>query len=826
MFDAVTRDIRYALRQMRASPIVTAVAVLSLALGVGANTAIFSLVNAMLLKGLPVHAPDRLVELNDTVTHPIWEQLRDRQDALVGVVAYSSGGFNLARRGPARTVRSMYISGGGFEVLGLQPALGRLLTAADDRRDGGPSGPSAVISYGFWQREYGGLPTVVGQTIWLDSHPFTIVGVTPRAFTGLVVGEQFDVAVPLNTQAIIRGAGHMLDNRRAWWVFVVGRLAPGQTRDEAQTRLRAVQPQIREATLPPDSTAADLEDYLVEPLTLQEAGGFSMLRRRYTQPLLVLMGIVGLVLLIACANLANLLLARAAARQRELAVRLSMGASRAQLIRQLLIESLVLAFVSAAAGFAAAQAGSRLLLRMISTQASIVTLDLTLDWRVLGFSIGLAVLTGLLFGIAPALRATALRPVEALRQGGRTVAGAGRRFGFGQLLVGTQVALSLILVFAAALFVRSFVGLAGQSLGFDADRVLTVELDLRQLSLDGEGQSRITAEVIERVKAVPGVSSAAAGFVTPVSSSTWIQNVEVPGYTASGSVTERSVGPRDSRSFFNAVSPGYLRTVGTPLVAGRDFSAGDRSGAPRVAIVNQAFVDKFLSGTPPIGVTFKSGTAPRQNALTIVGVTATAKYRYMREDLSPTVLVPMAQTTAGFFNNSLYVRTDLLPSTLTTAVAGAIAEVHPDIVLHFRPLSDIVGAAMLTERVVATLSGFFGVLALVLAMIGLYGVMSYAVARRRNEIGVRMALGAVPARVLAMVMRDVGIVTVAGIVVGAAVAVASGKVIASLLYGLSPDDTTTLALAAIALTAAAAFAGYLPARRAASLDPMRALREE
>jgi predicted permease len=317
---------------------------------------------------------------------------------------------------------------------------------------------------------------------------------------------------------------------------------------------------------------------------------------------------------------------------------------------------------------------------------------------------------------------------------------------------------------------------------------------------------------------VPGVTAAAAGFVTPVSSMAWMLNVAVPGYTPTSE--------RDARSFFNAVSPDYLRTVGTPLIAGRDFIAADRSGAPRVAIVNQAFADKFLPGRNPIGTTFQSGTAPRQQTLTIVGLAATAKYRYMREEQSAAVLVPIAQQTSGFFNNTVYVRTDLAPSTLTSAATAAVAEVNPDVILRFRPLTDVVGAALLTERVIATLSGFFGVLALLLAMVGLYGVMSYAVARRRNEIGVRMALGAIPARVLTMVMKDVGVVTLGGIVVGTAIAMASGKIVASLLYGLAPNDATTLTAAAAGLAAAAAIAGYLPARRAASLDPMRALREE
>ena len=818
LIDHIARDVRYALRQMRLTPMVTGVAVLSLALGVGANTAIFSLVNAMLLKRLPVHQPERLAELNDSVTNPIWEELRARQDTFTGVLAYSSSGFNLARRGPMRMASGMYISGGAFDVLGLQPALGRLITTADDRRDGGPDGPIAVLSYGFWQREYGGMPTVVGQTIYVENHPFTIVGVAPPGFTGLVVGESFDIAIPINTQAILQGSRHMLDNRGAWWLFVVGRLAPGQSLAEAETRLRVMQPQLRTATLPTDQSPRELEEYLKEPLTLQQAGGFSMLRRRYTEPLLVLLGIVGLVLLVACANLANLLLARAAARQRELGVRLSLGASRAQLVRQLLVESLMLALLGAAAGAALAQAGSRFLVRLISTSTNTVFLDLTPDWRVLGFALTLATLTGLLFGLAPAFRGTSLGPAEALRQTARTVVGSPRRFGIGRTFVAAQVALSLVLVFAAALFVRSFVGLASQPLGFDPDRVLSAVLDLRQLNLDREGQSRLAAQVIERLKSVPGVSNVAGGFVTPVSSGAWMLNVDVAGYTPTSD--------RDGRSFFNGVTPGYLATLGTPLLAGRDFTAQDGPNAPRVAIVNEAFVRKFMSGRNPVGTTFKSGTPPRTTELTIIGLAGNAKYRYMREELSPIVYAPAAQYSDSFFNTTVYLRIDLDPGSLTPAVTTAVAEVNSEIALRFALLADTVDAAMLSERVVAMLSGFFGVLSLILAMVGLYGVMAYAVARRRNEIGVRMALGAAPGRVLRMVMRDVASVTAIGLAIGAVASIRGGRFIASLLYGLSSDDAVTLAMAMALLTLAAIAAGYIPARRAARVDPMMALRED
>jgi putative ABC transport system permease protein len=597
----------------------------------------------------------------------------------------------------------------------------------------------------------------------------------------------------------------------------MGRLRPGQTIEDATARLRAVQPQIREATMPSDWRPSDLAHYLEEPFTLQATGQFSGVRRRYTQPLTVLLGIVGLVLLIACANLANLLLARGAARRRELAVRLSMGATRVQLIRQLLVESLLLASVSALAGFVVAQAGSRLLVQMISTRTSTVVLDLQPDGRVLSFSLAVTVVTALLFGLAPALRATALAPADALR-GGRTVVGATRRFGLGQTLVGVQVALSLILVLAAALFVRSFIGLSSQALGFDEQRVLSAELDFGHLNLDGAQETARLAQTIERLQSVPGVTAAAGAFVTPVSGMAWMTAVIVPDYVPTSE--------RDARSFFNGITPKYFATLGVPIVAGRDFTLQDTLTTPRVAIVSEAFVRKFMPGRNPVGLSFQTRNGNQLTDVEIVGLAGDAKYRFLREDVAPTVYVPLQQQTLSGFNMTAYLRTNLDPASLTSAATAAIADVHPDIVVRFQTLSEIVDGAMQTERVIATLSAFFGVLALLLAMIGLYGVMSYAVTRRRSEIGLRLALGAAPARVLRMVMRDVGLVTGAGLAVGTAVALATGKLVASLLFALSPDDGVTVALAIIVLSLAAAVAGYLPARRAARIAPMAALRDE
>jgi len=828
LLSSAGRDLRSAVRQLRQTPIVSGVALLSLALGIGANVAIFSLVNALMLKALPVHEPDRLVLLayesrrgpNTSFTNPQWEYIRDHQDIFVSALAFGGGRFNLNAGGESRPVAGNFVNGRYFETLGVTPLAGRLLTPEDDRRGGGRDGPVAVISYGFWQREYGGDPSAIGRSIALDGHPYTVVGVTPPDFSGVQVGRAIDVMVPLGTEPIIRGVDSSLDRRSNWWLTVVARLAAGQTQPQAQARLRAFQPQLREATMPQDWRPQDQKEYIVEPMIVEPAAtGISFLRDRYSRPLFVLLGIVGLVLTIACANMANLLLAQSVSRRKELAVRLSLGAGRWRLVRQLLIESVMLSLTGAAAGLLIAGWGSRALVAMLSTRTNIVSLDLSLDWRVFAFAAGVGVLTGLLFGVAPALRGTSLSPADALREHSRGIVSGGRRMNLGHALVALQVALSFVLVFGSTLFVRTLVGLTTQPMGFESSRVLIGNIDLRRTGVDEKARFPVFAQVRDAVATVPGVEAAAASFVTPVSGSTWNYRISVPGYDAP---------ERERLALYNGLTQDYFRVMATPLLAGRDISPADSAAAPKVMLVNEAFARKFFAGQNPVGRTFSiEGGGPRPDRLVeIVGLVADAKYRTLRETPEPTIYASMPQEDRVSSSVRLAIRTAGAPMAARGAILQAIAGVNKEIVVDLKTFDEDLGAAVIQERLIASLSAFFGFLALLLAALGLYGVMSYSVSRRKNEIGIRMALGAEPDTVIRLVLGHVAVITLIGLAVGAGASIGAGRLINALLFNLAAGDKTMIGTTAIALATAAAMAGYLPARRAARIDPMVALRED
>ncbi len=828
-------DLRLAVRALRATPVVSLVAALSLALAIGANTAIFSLVNSLLLRALPVKAPQQLAMMTDgtvmsngTVrrswTNPIWEQMRSRRDLYDGLFAWSNQRFNLAAGGETLFVEGLWASGGMFDTLGVPAMLGRTFTPADDARGGGPDGAVAVISYSFWQRQFGGAADAIGKHLDLERVGFTIIGVTGPDFFGPDVGRAFDVAVPIGVEPLVRGKESWLDARSTWWLTVMARLKPGQSVDAGTAAIRGVQPQIREATMPPDWRPSDKDRYLKEKFTLVPAGtGNSSMRQRYERPLLTLLVVVSLVLLIACANIANLLLARATARRHELSVRVALGASGWRLARQLLCESFVLAGSGAAAGMLLASWASRLLVRQLSTQTNTVFLDLSPDWRVLAFTIGVTVATALLFGTVPALRASGVAPMDALKEQGRGTS-SDSRAGLASGLIVAQVALSLVLVVAAGLFMRTFSSLSGLHLGFDRDRVLLVTINAQRTEIPPADRLATFERIRQRVLAVPGVASAAVSLVTPVSGSTWDNRVDISDGV--------DLPERERQSNFNAITPGWLTTFGTPLIAGRDIADGDRKGTPSIVIVNQAFARKFLNGASPIGHTVTIGGAgpggepPRE----IVGVVGDAVYRALREPVPPTMYVPLAQLDESRrpapASMSVSVRSATgNPALLARSVSAAITGVNRDLALTFRPLADQVNASLTQERLVAMLAGFFGALALLLAALGLYGVTSYAVSRRRTEIGIRMALGAAPGGVVRMVLSRVTLLVGIGVAVGGAVSVWASKFVETLVYGLEPRDPATLAGAAVVLAAVGAIAGWLPAHRASRIDPAEVLRE-
>jgi putative ABC transport system permease protein len=827
------QDLRDAFRGLRAAPIVSAVAVLSLALGIGANSAIFSILNSLLLRELPVRRPHQLTLIGTSAgstswTNPIWEQLRSRQDLFGGATAWSSSRFNLSQGGETEFVEGVWASGTYFDVLGVSPLLGRTFTARDDERGGGPDGAVAVISYGFWQRRFAGAADAVGRSIIVERVPFTIVGVTPPSFFGAEVGRSFDVAIPLGTEPLVRGKESALDRRSTWWLSLMVRLKDGQSLDSATAALRGIQPQMREATMPEHYRPQDQASYLKEPFVLSAAAtGQSRLRTRYERPLTLIMAVVGLVLLIACANIANLLLARAAARRHEISVRLALGASRLRLVRLLLSESLLLSGLGAALGLVFAHWGSRLLVRQLSSSTNTVFLDLSLDWRVLAFTTGIAVATALLFGMAPALRAARVQPNESLKEQGRSNS-TDRRFSAGNVLVVAQVALSLVLIVAAGLFMRTFTTLENLDLGFDREGALVVNVNAQPLRLDPRARLPLLERIREAAGTAPGVQHAALSVVTPVSGSTWNNLFE---FSHPPDLPER-----ERIANVNHVSPGFFAALRTRIIAGRDFTEADRDGAPRVVIVNESFARKYFGGQNPVGRTFGQPGLGEDTRKTfeIVGYVQDATYRSLREPFSPTVYYPLLQGDGAPSSVSVTVRAaGGSPALLIRPLAAALGAVHKDLALTFRPLEEQVDASLIQERLVAMLSGFFGALALLLAGLGLYGVTSYAVSRRRSELGIRLALGAAPGGVVRIVLQRVALLVTCGLVAGLAL-VASfilfgerfGKQsVASLLYGIELRDPLTFAAAAVVLTLIGGLAGWIPARRASRIDPAMVLRQ-
>jgi len=829
--DNAWRDVRYAARLLRLNPAFAVVAIFSLALGVGANTAIFQLLNAVRIRTLPVKTPNELVEVRlaepvggrtgrfmgrrPMLTYPLLEQVRDRQQAFSGLAAWNNTTFNLTTGGEARYALGLLVNGDFFTTLGVHPFAGRVFTASADVR--GCAAPGAVISYGFWQREFGGDGSALGRPLRLEGRSFPIVGVTPPEFFGVDVGRTFDVALPLCAEPLVKPNSD-LDKPDVWFLGLFGRLNPGWTLERATAHLEAISPNIVRATLPPRYRAEDAQHYLQFKLAAYPAGtGVSNLRRDYESPLWLLLATTALVLIIACANLANLMLARATAREREIAVRLAIGASRGRVIRQLLAESLLLSTIGAAGGVLLAGWLSQFLVGFLTTENSRVFLDLSTDWRVFAFTAALAVATCLLFGLTPAIRATAAAPGAAMKSGSRGSTDSRERFGLRRGLVVVQVALSLVLVVGALLFVRSLRNLVILDSGFRQTGVLIANLDLHGASIARENRRAVFNDLVARVRALPGVDAAAETFIVPVSGSGWNNRIVV-----NGEVRKENVN-------FNAVGIGYFRTMGTALLAGRDFDDRDTPASGKVAIVTEQFAKKFFGGENPIGRTFQiqEGVGVERPVYNIVGLVKDAKYTNLREEFTPIALLAASQDAVPDDPYlQIVLRSGAPLTTITSEVTAALTEANPATIIQFQTMNAVVRDSLLRERLMATLSGLFGLLAGVLATIGLYGVMSYMVERRKNEIGIRMALGADRGDVVGMIMREAGALVAAGMVVGGLAAVGAGRWASTLLFGLRPGDPSTLMLAIAALAAVAGVASYVPAWRASRLEPTEALREE
>jgi putative ABC transport system permease protein len=829
--EGLLQDLRFGARLLASSPVFTVAAILSLALGIGANTAIFQLLDAIRLRTLPVVNPQQMasVQIADRngatgdflnryshLTNPMWEQIRAQQQAFSGVFAWGPTTFNISPGGEAHVIQGLWVSGEFFQVLGLQPERGRLLAPADDRP--GCTSHGVVVSHAFWQHEYGGSESVVGQTLLLGKHPFEVVGVAPESFYGVEVGRAFDVAVPLCAEPALRGEDSVLHHRDGWWLTVMGRLKPDWTLEKASAQLRSVSPGIFEATLPSDFDPQSTKHYLGYKLgAFPGESGLSSLRNEYQSPLWLLLGLAALVLLIAAANLANLMLARASAREREMAMRTAVGATRGRLIRQLLAESLLLAGIGAAGGVVVAGGLTQLLVSWLSTQQDPVFLALGTDWRLLGFTAGVTLLACVLFGLAPALRATQIQPGIVLKAAGHTATSGRSRFGLRRALVVSQIALSLMLVVGALLFARSLRRLATLDAGFTQQGLLEADLDLTPLELPVDRRTEFRRMTLEQIRAIPGLDAVAEADIVPLSGNGMNRQILVE---KSGHVTEGKVN-------LNRVSARYFDTLRTSFLAGRDFNDRDTLGSPQVAIVNQAFAHKFFSGKIPVGSVFriKSGRTV-SDLVEIVGYVQDAKYKDLREDFWPTLYTPLAQKEKPDTAQTVLLRSNASLFTLTSEVKDAVRKVNPQIDLTFTPFQSLVEVSLLRDRLMARLSGFFGLLAALLATIGLYGVISYMVAQRKNEIGIRMALGADRDRIVSLVMREAAGLVGIGLLIGTALALAGGRAAAMLLFGLKPWDVTTFAMALSGLALVGAAASLLPALRAARLDPMAALRDE
>jgi putative ABC transport system permease protein len=831
------QDLRYGLRVLAKSPGFTLIALLTLSLGIGANAAIFQLIDAVRLRTLPVRSPNTLaiIHLNNNhwgsgnfngpyanFTYPLWKQVEQRQEAFSSIAAWGQERDNLANGGEVDNAQVLWVTGQFFSVLDLQPVLGRLISPADDVSG---CGGGVDLSYAFWQRRYGGSASVVGRTLTLGGHPFPILGVTPPGFYGVSVGDSFDVALTVCAEPILNGEFSRITGdrpRESWWLSVMGRLKGGWDLKRAGAQLAVITLPALQETIPPQYDPDGVKHYLGYKIeALPAANGFSQMRRDSSEPLFLLLGLSGLVLLIACANLANLMLARASAREREVAVRLALGASRGRMVRQLLSESALLAISGAILGGFLASGLSHFLIAFISSPDNPIFLDMPTDWRVLGFAAGLAILTTVLFGLAPALRVGSVPPGSVLKTGGRGMSAGRERFRLQRVLVASQVALSLVLLAGALLFARSLQNLMTRNLGFQQNGVLVTNVDFTRLNVPDAQRAPFVQNLLEHIRAVPGVAAAGASTRSPMNGNTsndWILD-------KNGNHHEDMVAWEDY------VSPGYFATLEIPIIAGRDFNDRDTATSPKVAMVNQTFAKKLLQGANPIGQVFRvwndPGKPPRYYQ--VAGLVKDSVYNDMHEPVVPVMYFPHAQLEAPFsFPGATFLIRSRggMTGAVLNSVKNAIAGVNPEIDIQFVVLRTQIRERLTQDELMATLCAFFGGLAVLLAAIGLYGVISYTVAQRTNEIGIRMALGALRSGVIRLIFGEVSVLVGIGIAVGVGLTLAGGRATGSLLFGLKAHDPLTLALTVILLAAIGFVASFVPARRASRLDPMVALRYE
>ncbi|MBZ5590927.1 MAG: ABC transporter permease [Acidobacteriia bacterium] len=829
-------DLRYGRRALRRSPVFTSVAVLSLALGIGANTSIFSLLSQVTFRMLPVADPERLVIFHAegeregsssrdnqeaVFSYPMYRDLRDRNQVFDGVIARSSAAVSFSYGGQTERARAEVVSGNFFEVLGVRAAIGRVFAADDDRIPG--AHPVIVLSHGYWKRRFGGRVEILNEKVNVNGHPMVVIGIAPAGFHGVLSGDTPDLLVPIMMKREVSPAWDSFDDRQYRWLSTFARLKAGVTGKQAEAAMQVLYRAASEEDLarmknPLRERARD--QYLGQKLELLPAAqGINALRADWETPLIALMAMVGLVLLIACANVANLMLARATGRQKEIAIRLAIGASRGAIVRQLLVESLIIAVAGGFLGLLVATWTTATLLHVLPDDATGGWLAASFDLRTLGFNAALAIGTGILFGLAPAIGSTRPDLAPALKEQSGNAAAGGAQARFRKLFIVAQVALSLLLLVGAGLFARSLFNLMTEDPGFRAAKLLRFSVDPSLNGYDAPRGWVFYRELQQRLAVLPGVRSVGGAFLGPFGSGRRAGNITVEGYRAK---EDEYVGASE-----DALSADYFRTMGIPVIVGREFTDRDGAGTPKVAIVNQAFVKSYANGGNLIGrhLAFGGGDKVKLDR-EIVGIVRDIKYGGLREQADPFIYIPNAQQET-LERMTFFVRAERNENELGPQIRTLVRNMDANLpVFKMSSMEVQIADSFYRDRLIAILASAFGALATLLAAIGLYGVVAFNVARRTAEMGLRMALGALPRDMLALVMKEVGLLVATGALIGLAAAVALSRFVESQLFGIKANDPFVFSVATMVLALAAGLAGYIPARRAARIDPIKALRYE
>jgi putative ABC transport system permease protein len=817
--ESVWQDAVYAVRIIRRKPAFAASMIVVMSLGIGATTGVFGLIDGLVVRSLPVRDPDRLVYLSQPAfSYPVFSELRRRGPHIFSQLsAWSLTRENIEWTTELEPADVLMATGEFHSMLGIGASVGRTFTEQDDQIGGGPSGLVAVISHACWQRRFGGDATVIGRTVRIKRRPFTIIGVTPPGFFGVAPGQAPEITVPLTALSDEKTVRATTSS----WLHLLGRMNDGLTRERANAALQGIWPAVLEVTTNPGMPADRRAMYLGRTTSLESGrAGYSRVRNQFEEPLWLLLALVGLLLTVATASAANLLLARGVARRRELAVRLAIGAGRARLVRQMLTEALVWTIFGAAAGLLVASWGGNALVAMMTTWEEPIALETGPNWRVVVFTLTLAFFTAAVCAVVPALRTTRLNPGSTLKEFGQIGGDAGRRWSLGKSLVAAQIALTVLLLFGAALFVRSLQRILGQDAGFERNAVLVVSTDAMAAGYSGERLVAFYAGLLDRLRAIPGVESASMSWYPPISDQdgAWTQSIGIDGAAVQSDVT-RYV-------YFNAVTPGYFRTLGIRLLRGRDFAGTDRADSARVAIITESLARRFFPDVNPVGRRVSIGRNASRRDLEIVGVVSDAKYQRLQESTRSIAYLPAAQLPEFMAGENLVAEVRAAGAVMPVAenVRREVRALDGAVPVRIQTITDRIRASLVTERVVATLAIGLGLAALALACTGLYGLLAYTVSRQTNEIGLRLALGATRAGMLRMVLRQSLVLGAVGIAAGLAASVALGRFARNLLFQVTATDPLALAVAGLVMLAVALAAGFFPARRAARIDPVVALR--